>query len=175
MIYFVRHGQTDFNLQSRIQGQLEVPLNEVGISQAREIGESLKEVKFDKIYCSPLARTRQTAEIINEYHNIPIIYDDRLKEYCAGSRQGECFLEWKTQEQPDLWDNETQKACGAETFEEFQTRVLSFYRELETTKERVLIVSHGGVYRHIYRYLHNIKEKVKVQTLGNCEIVVFKK
>ena len=175
MIYFVRHGQTDFNAQYRIQGQLEVPLNEVGISQAIEIGEMLKEVKFDKIYCSPLARTKQTAEIINEYHNIPIVYDDRLKEYYAGSRQGDDFREWEALEQPDLWDEETQREYGAETFEEFQKRVVSFYRELEGTKERVLIVSHGGVYRHIYRYLHNIKEKVKVQTLGNCEIVVFEK
>ena len=80
MIYIVRHGQTDWNKQKVMQGQIDVPLNETGKEQARELGEKLKDIVFDHIFCSPLLRTRQTLENLKLKSNTRIIYDDRLKE-----------------------------------------------------------------------------------------------
>ena len=88
MVYFIRHGETDFNLKGIIQGQLDIPLNETGIKQAYETKDKLTNLKIDIIFCSPLIRAKQTAEIINEKLNVPIVYDNRLKEFNAGDKQG---------------------------------------------------------------------------------------
>ena len=79
MIYLVRHGQTDDNKNHIIQGNK--PLNETGKQQVEETAETLKDVDFDICFCSPLVRTIQTLDVIKKYHeNLPIVYDDRLKE-----------------------------------------------------------------------------------------------
>ena len=91
MIYFIRHGETEYNRDFRFQGHLDNPLSDVGINQAKTACENSKNYKFDKIYCSPLIRARQTADIINSYHNLEIIEDDRLKEIYMGSLQGRFF------------------------------------------------------------------------------------
>ena len=74
-IYLVRHGQTDWNRQRRIQGQQDVDVNEQGILQAEKLAETLKEVPLEIAFCSPLLRTRHTAEILLKYHDIPLKYD----------------------------------------------------------------------------------------------------
>ena len=61
-IYYVRHGETDYNKAYLIQGSIDAPLNEVGMEQAHQIALKLKDIKFAAIYCSPLRRARQTAE-----------------------------------------------------------------------------------------------------------------
>ena len=81
MIYFVRHGETDYNLEGIVQGQLDIPLNKKGIHQANEIKNKLKDLDIDIIFSSPLLRAKQTAEIINENLNVKIKYDERLKEF----------------------------------------------------------------------------------------------
>lgn len=80
-IYYVRHGQTDFNLTKKMQGGgTEKDLNETGIIQANKTSEILKNAKYDVIICSPMNRAKQTAEIINKDKNIPIIIDERMRE-----------------------------------------------------------------------------------------------
>lgn len=64
--YVVRHGQTDWNAEGRIQGKTDIELNETGIEQARQLKELIKDYNIDLIISSPLKRTRKTAEIINE-------------------------------------------------------------------------------------------------------------
>lgn len=64
MIYIVRHGQTDWNLEGRYQGRTDIDLNETGIKQAEKIRQELKSVKFDKVFSSPLKRAYKTAQII---------------------------------------------------------------------------------------------------------------
>jgi broad specificity phosphatase PhoE len=105
MIYFIRHGETKYNTVHRIQGQLDIPLNSTGLAQAELMAEKLKDVKIDKIYCSPLRRTKQTATIINKYHNLDIIYDDRLKEFYAGKRQGTKASDWTAEMNEDFMLN----------------------------------------------------------------------
>ena len=80
MIYFIRHGETAYNREGRVQGHLDIPLNEKGIFQAEKASDEFKDVEIDLIYCSPLKRARSTAEIINKFHNVEIVIDDRLIE-----------------------------------------------------------------------------------------------
>ena len=71
MLYFVRHGVTDWNENTtpdgrhapKCQGRADIPLNQNGIAQAKELAKNIKDIKFDKVYCSPLTRTRQTCDI----------------------------------------------------------------------------------------------------------------
>ena len=95
MIYFVRHGSTDWNeninemgkRDPKLQGRADIPLNEKGIGQAFQLAESLKDIKFDRVLCSPLTRTRQTCEIINN-GKYPIEIDERLIERDFGEYEG---------------------------------------------------------------------------------------
>ena len=84
MVYIMRHGKTDWNAKHKLQGRTDIPLNEEGIQMAEQAKEKYKDVNFDICYCSPLVRAKQTAEIVLEGRNIPIVYDDRLMEMCFG-------------------------------------------------------------------------------------------
>ena len=85
MIYFVRHGETDFNKYSITQGQTDTSLNSAGLLQASCLSESLKDLVFDVAFSSPLTRAKQTCDYIMKYHNCPVIYDERLTEISKGS------------------------------------------------------------------------------------------
>lgn len=85
MIYIVRHGQTDWNVEGKYQGRIDIELNVNGINQAKQISEKLKDIKFDKIFSSPLKRALQTAIIIS---GGDIIIDDRLIERSNGELEG---------------------------------------------------------------------------------------
>ena len=85
MIYVIRHGQTDLNKERRMQGRLGLPLNEIGIEQAKKLRDELGELKFDIVYSSPQERAIQTAEIIAGQ---TAIIDSRLDVFdLGGSRQ----------------------------------------------------------------------------------------
>ena len=87
-IYLIRHGETDWNLEQRLQGATDIPLNENGLELARETAQGLKEVPFDLIYTSPLKRAKQTAEILRGERDIPLIEEPRIREICFGIYEG---------------------------------------------------------------------------------------
>ena len=88
MIYVVRHGQTDWNLEHKLQGSSDIPLNKKGIEQAEEVAVKLSYEPIDLIICSPLLRAKQTAEVINRNRNIPISFDSSIsKEIMANMRE----------------------------------------------------------------------------------------
>ena len=155
MIYFIRHGETDYNKQHRYQGQLDIPLNEIGMSQARNARDEEIGVKFDVIYSSPLSRAKKTAEIINEKHDAELVLDKRLMEIYGGTSQGQCLGDWSADEIKDLHENP--KKFGAESSAELCARVEQFFKEIESSDKNILIVAHGGVYRALYRYLNHIE------------------
>ena len=72
-IYFVRHGQTDWNSLKKLQGQQDACLNELGMRQSQAVAKRLKNVPLEALYSSDLARARQTAQAINTYHNLPLL------------------------------------------------------------------------------------------------------
>ena len=84
----MRHGRTDWNQQRRIQGRTDIPLNDEGREMARKAAEEYKDVHFDVCYCSPLIRAKETAQLLLEGRNVPIIFDDRLKEMSFGIYEG---------------------------------------------------------------------------------------
>lgn len=87
-IYIFRHGQTDYNMSRRVMGQLDIPLNETGRTQAIELANKISEEPIQAIYTSPLLRAKQTAQILADKIGIPIIPDKRLMERNNGKLQG---------------------------------------------------------------------------------------
>jgi len=80
-LYFVRHGQTEWNAIRRMQGQWNSDLNDLGREQADRNGKFLAGLDIEYLVASPLDRTRQTAEIINRHLQLDIEYDDRIMEW----------------------------------------------------------------------------------------------
>lgn len=173
MIYFMRHGETEHNKQFRFQGHLDIPLSETGISQVHEALEESKKYHFDKIYCSSLTRAKQSAVIINSYHKVEIIEDDRLKEIYMGSLQGRFFKDLSKEEQELAFTKP--EHFGGESHDELCKRVISFFKEIENTNKNILIVSHGGIYRAIYKYLNHLDSlEFNLRPLPNAEIIILK-
>jgi broad specificity phosphatase PhoE len=95
--YFLRHGQTDWNIAGRFQGHTDIPLNEVGLAQARDAARILGQCPIDLIVASPLIRARKTAEIVSERLGKPLLFDDELKERRFGRFEGLVVNEVKQQ------------------------------------------------------------------------------
>ncbi len=139
--YFLRHGQTDWNLQRIYQGQIDIPLNATGISQAQNAKTLLANFPIATICASPLGRARQTAEIINEELNCPLVLIEGLQEIGFGEMEG----------QPITHDSHTTLIADAENWGgekliDFVDRVVDAVEEALTYPSPVLLVSHGGAY-----------------------------
>lgn len=173
-ILVTRHGQTDWNVEKRIQGRTDVELNDKGIEQAYQAKEDLKEENIDLIICSPLKRAKQTADIINKDRNIPIIYDDRLLEICYGENEGRLHDDF---DYDGFWNIvETHEYKNAENVNNFMKRVHNFLEEIKNYKEEnILIVTHNGICRAINTYFNGIPKDNNIINLGieNCEIVKY--
>lgn len=89
MLYIMRHGQTQWNAQGRLQGQTDIPLNEVGRAGAAAAREKYGCIPLDVCFASPLKRALETAEIFLKGRAVPIYTDDRLKEMFFGDFEGE--------------------------------------------------------------------------------------
>lgn len=173
-IFVIRHGQTDWNVEGRIQGSLDIPLNETGVKQAKEVKNKVSSLPYDCIICSPLKRTRKTCEYIN-IKNVPIYYDDRIKEHCFGNLEGHYFDEFKNEEFYSKERVENDK--NLETPEVFCKRVYAFMEDMvQTYKDKnVLLVTHGGVAKNIYKFIHGMKIEEKLEGFfqENCQIVTY--
>jgi broad specificity phosphatase PhoE len=145
----VRHGQTDWNLEGRYQGQSDVPLNERGHAQARSLAEQLSGQRFAAIFSSDLCRARQTAESIATVLGLTMQLDPRLREIHQGQWEGVLVTEIKARYE-ELWeqrivDPANVRPPGGETVSEVATRM---YAALDNISRlfpavNVLIVSHG--------------------------------
>ncbi len=148
-IWLVRHGQTDWNLEGRLQGQLDVPLNETGLDQARQMAATLEGRKFSALYASDLMRARQTAEIISKVVNLPIQFDRRLREISQGDFEGMLFSEVVKQFESALEDRArnpvNSRLPGGESVAEVAERVRACMDDIACldVKEPVLVVAHG--------------------------------
>lgn len=178
MIYITRHGQTDWNVQKKVMGRCDEPLNETGLSQAEETREKLMDTDIDLIICSPLLRAKKTAEIINKDRNIDIIYDDRIIERDFGELEG---LQTKDFDFDGYWDYyKNIQYERAENIQVFFKRIYEFLDDItEKYKDKnVLLVAHGGVSIPVKCYFDkNIPEGSLVAAglvLGNCEVRTYK-
>ena len=171
MIYIVRHGQTDWNLEGRYQGRIDTSLNETGIKQAKKIREELKAVKFDKVFSSPLKRAYKTAQIICDGE---ITVDDRLIERCNGELEGR--LKSECEDIVDFTDP-NERSFGIESLPKIRKRISDFFDDiLKNYKgKNILIVTHAGVsiYAKCYfegepKYGDYNKYKLK-----NCDVLKY--
>jgi broad specificity phosphatase PhoE len=151
MIYLVRHGQTEFNRERRIQGHVDSSLTELGLRQADAVGQLLRDLIRDpagwRIVSSPLGRARSTAEIIAGVLDGPRVeLDDRLKEMSWGSHDGRLRAELEA-EHPETF-GKTGWAFDAptdgESYEDVAARVGAWLADLPPEPERrIIAVSHG--------------------------------
>jgi broad specificity phosphatase PhoE len=154
-IFVVRHGQTEWNVLKKMQGSADIELNEKGLLQANDTAEMLKDLTFDIIFCSPLKRAKQTAEIINNDRNLNIIFDDRIKERNYGEFEGTSKLSFDYNEFWAYTKNTNYEK--AENVQEFFKRVYSFLDEITSKEyENVLIVCHAGVEKAIECYFNGL-------------------
>lgn len=149
-LYFVRHGETEWNAIRRMQGQWNSDLNELGKEQARINAELLQQLGIEAMFASPLDRTRQTAAIINEHIDVPVIFDDRIMEWDCGDWSGHLYDEVRAQ-WPMEWealqsDHFHYRAPNGENYPDMFRRARPFVDELLSMKEdRIAIVSHGMI------------------------------
>ncbi|MBE6152610.1 MAG: histidine phosphatase family protein [Firmicutes bacterium] len=171
MIYIVRHGQTDYNKNGRYAGRIDVPLNDIGRDQAKIVKEKLKDIKFDKIFCSPLVRAYETAQIISDNN---IIKDDRIIERSNGDLEGK--LKTEINENIDFNDPEEQR-FNIESIIDFRKRIKDFFDEITTLykDKNVLVVTHAGVgiYSRCYFEGEPLDKDFRKYKIKNCEIIKY--
>ena len=171
MIYIVRHGQTDWNLEGRYQGRIDIELNSKGREQASEIKEKLKEVKFDKVFSSSLKRALETAQIITD-DDIEI--DERLIERCNGELEGK--LKSECVNMVDFTDENDSK-LGIELLHNFRGRIENFLSEVEKnySGKNILIVTHAGVIIYAKCYFEGEPKDGNYSRykLKNCEVFTY--
>ena len=153
-LLLVRHGETDWNRELRIQGSSDIELNELGRKQAEALADELAHVELDAIYASDLSRARATAETVAERLGLPVTVDPDLREIDVGSREGLTGAEVGDRE----WDGEPHEAHAE--------RVLRAVHRIAAAHPsgRVLVVAHGGC-------LRRVQEAIDAEVdgwFGNC-------
>ena len=152
-LLLIRHGQTNWNLEQRFQGQSDIPLNETGRKQAAALADRLSAKQFDAIYSSDLQRAAETAAIILQMSgfNPDLHPDSRLREVNFGDWEGLTYDEIRAKHPDPLaaWEADIFKNAppNGETLEGLAVRVQSMLDELREKHEdqNILIVAHGGV------------------------------
>ena len=154
--YFLRHGETDWNVQGRMQGHTDIPLNATGEAQAIRAAQALVGLGVTRLISSPLLRARRTAEVAAEALQLPLTFDETLKERTFGSFEGQITAEVRAthglrpaQSISEILppDAEPWPATKARALE-FTERLLGAY-----PTDTLLFVSHGAVFRALYEAL----------------------
>lgn len=176
--FFMRHGETNWNLEDKLQGQKDIPLNDNGRRQAEEAAQIIATLGIERIIASNLSRAKETADIIARRLNLTVEYEPLLREWNFGAMN--------IAKQKDLRP-ETFKAqldqnlkSGAESIDGVFTRVATFFDKFDITPN-TLIVSHGGLMRAMMYYLetsgkNNVDEFINFgfrQRISNAQIFAF--
>lgn len=172
-ITFIRHGETYGNLEKKYSGITDVKLTKIGLKQSDMVVKKIAKFKYDKIYSSPLRRTKYIAENLNE----DICYINELIEFDFGIFEGKTFkdIEKLYPNEWNYWTNnfETYKIPNGESLTEFDNRIHGFLEILLLEEyEELLIITHSGVIRSALIYLLELesKDRWKFQ-IDNCSIV----
>lgn len=174
LVGLIRHGLTDWNAVGRIQGRSDIPLNEEGRGQARQLAKRLQEESeycWDFVITSGLLRAQETGAILAEALGIPLYNpDSRLMERAFGQVEGLTVVERET-----LWGKDWDRLeLGQEKDEDIRKRALAFMADLaaQYPHNNVLVVSHGGLLAQLYiaLYQHKYNER-----LGNLSFTILEK
>lgn len=158
----VRHGETAWNAEHRVQGQLDIPLNEEGHRQARRLAQSLKGEKFDLIYASDLTRTRQTAAPSAELLGLEVIPDPALRERHYGMFETHTYAEVKVRfpaEYARFAARDPEFGFGnGERLKDFYRRSIDAAHAIAARHPgaHILVFTHGGVLDMLYRHIRGL-------------------
>ena len=173
----VRHGETAWNVEARLQGQLDIPLNERGEEQARRAARSLADDRPDVVVSSDLARARATAEAIAAFNQVPLFLDPALRERSFGSFEGLTHTEvdQRWPEQSQRWrSRDPDFAPGdGETLRVFFGRCVEATLRIaeEHAGKTIVLVAHGGVLDCLYRAASRVElDAPRIWQLDNAAI-----
>jgi probable phosphoglycerate mutase len=173
--YLVRHGETSGNRDETMVGQLDLPMTELGLKQAKVAGHALKDVKFDAVYSSDLIRARQTADAILQYQDktCPLFIDRRLREVHGGIFHGlplTVMRDWSLEQE----DPFTAIRPRGESYEMLYDRTVRAFRDIVTRHpdSKIAIAAHLIVIRYIVQFAMGMDPREKLSEIGNCSISV---
>ena len=159
MILLARHGQTAHNAEGRFQGTLEVPLDAVGVAQAHELAAAAQRHGITALWCSPLARARETAEIVGVALGLTPHPDPRFSEHGTGTWTDRLKADIEAEE-PELWAayqraGDPWTFPGGENLEDFSDRVVDgLVAVTQSHRLPALVVCHRGVIRAAQSHTH---------------------
>jgi 2,3-bisphosphoglycerate-dependent phosphoglycerate mutase len=156
-IFLMRHGQTAWNAEMRVQGQLDIPLDEIGLWQADQLGRALRDEGIQVLYCSDLQRARQTMAPLAAATALPVQTDMALRERGFGSFEGSTYAEIETR-----WPEEARRwrlrepdfqPGGGESLLTFYARSVQALLKLAARHpgQTLAVVAHGGVLDCVHR------------------------
>jgi 2,3-bisphosphoglycerate-dependent phosphoglycerate mutase len=160
-IILIRHGETAWNAERRLQGHIDIGLNEEGLRQAEALGAALSAERIDAIVASDLLRAQHTAQAVARHHRLPVRLDARLRERCYGAFEGLLYAEIKArypQEFAAMQAREVDAVLppgerAGESFRQFYQRTVQAVHALAAAHpgQVLALVAHGGVLECIYR------------------------
>jgi probable phosphoglycerate mutase len=176
-IIATRHGETAWNVDTRIQGHLDIPLNDVGRWQARRLAAALADEPITRIYASDLGRAHQTAQAVADQIGLEVISEPGLRERGFGIFEGRTFAEIEV-ELPDQalrWRKRDPdfEPEGGESLLRFRARIVATLDRLSAAHcgEQILVVGHGGVMDVLYRAATRQElQAPRTWALGNAAI-----
>lgn len=181
-LHLVRHGQTNFNAEHRVQGQYDSVLDETGRHQAAALRPTVEAIGPTAVYSSSNLRARQTTEILTTNISLEASYRDNLREIFMGPWQQRLWEEVQKSESEQFSRFMTQphlfQLDGAETFQELQNRGVEAMEQIIAEEETgdVLVVSHGAILKTILAHYANVElaRMWEEPHLGNCDHSVLR-
>lgn len=173
-ILLIRHGETDWNREKRLQGYIDIALNQIGVEQAQLIAKVLSRENIEVAYASDLSRAFDTAVEIAKHHQLEVHKEPGLRERCYGEIQGMTYAEIEVTHPENYHAWYTRNAefspKGGESLRFFYERVTSTITQIAKRHlgKTILIVAHGGVLDCMYRVATkiDISEKHKIELLN---------
>ena len=175
-LYVIRHGQTDWNIQNRLQGSTDIPLNSTGHEQAKIAAKELENINFDIVISSPLERALDTAKHVNSSKYAELITDSRLIERCFGNLEGKTGedlkqLNFSIIELLDYSINYNK--YNVETVQDLFSRLENFIEYIKNNfkNKTILISTHNGVAQVLDVILNNLPKTTNLLDVSfkNCE------
>lgn len=175
IIYLTRHGETEWNIEKRLQGRGDSPLTKDGIQRAKELRDRIKNIDIDVIYSSPIKRALNTANILRGNKNIDIVTDDSLMEMCFGDYEGKKID--IVQEENPSWDinlimqgNVEICAPNGENLKEVRERISKLMNKIiaENMGKSILIVTHGITLKALMYYFKD--KDVNSEVMGQATL-----
>ena len=175
-VFFVRHGQSQHNLEKKASGWSTAPLSELGHEQARAIAPLFEGIKIDKVFSSDLLRARQTAADV--LPGCDPVLSDKLREISVGNISG-TTREVLREKYGDLYTNAQSNhdytPFEGENDDMIHERVCAFMRELEKVEgcENVAVFGHEGTVHQMLNYVLKTRFELKCLRIPNCSVTVF--